>query len=93
MIAEAAPTVMKLAFGGLAGAAAGWAYFSALRWNVDLFERGAAPKAILLLISRFAGLAALLIGMAALGAPVLLSTLLGLLAVRRAVIRRQGGLE
>jgi len=93
VIAEAVPILIQLALGAGAGAAAGFAYFTALRWNVDLFERGATPKALFLLAARFAALATLFAGLAKIGAPALLSAALGLLAARRAVLRRLGGLE
>ena len=93
VIAEAVPVLIQLTLGAGAGAAAGVAYFTALRWNVDLFERGATPKAILLLVTRFAALAALFVALAKIGAPALLAAALGLLAARRAVVRRLGGLE
>ncbi len=83
----------QIALGAAAGAAAGYAYFTALRWNVDLFERGATPKAILLLASRFALLAALFVGLAKVGAPALLAAAIGLLVARRVTLRRLGGLE
>lgn len=84
---------LQIALGAAAGGAAGFAYFTALRWNVDLFERGAAPKALLLLVMRFGLLAALFVGLAKLGAAALLSAALGLLAARRVLLRRLGGLE
>jgi N-ATPase, AtpR subunit len=64
-----------------------------LRWNVALFERGATPKAIVLLMTRFAVLAAVFAGLAKLGAPALLAAAAGLLAARRAILRRLGGVE
>ena len=91
------PAIPSLAFqiavGAAAGAAAGFAYFTALRWNVDLFERGATPRAILLLVTRFALLSAFFVALAQLGAPALLAAALGLLAARRVTLRRLGGLE
>ncbi|BBU64262.1 hypothetical protein MSC49_41970 (plasmid) [Methylosinus sp. C49] len=93
MTVSAAPLALQLALGAGAGFAAGLAYFRALRWNVDLFERGVTPKAILLLITRFAALAAALAALAKIGALALLSGALGLLAARRVVLRRLGGLE
>lgn len=89
----ALPLSFQLALGAAAGLVAGLAYFRALRWNVDLFEQGATPKAILLLMARFAALAAALTGLAKLGALALLSGALGLLVARRAVLRRLGGLK
>ena len=93
MTAQAAPLALQLTFGAAAGGVAGLAYFMALRWNVALFERGATPKAIVLLMTRFAVLAAVFAGLAKLGAPALLSAAAGLLAARRAVLRRLGGIE
>ncbi|CAN2536023.1 hypothetical+protein [Methylocapsa aurea] len=93
MTVSAAPLALQLALGAGAGFGAGLAYFRALRWNVDLFERGVTPKAILLLITRFAALAAALAALAKIGALALLSGALGLLAARRIVLRRLGGLE
>jgi len=93
VIAQAVPVSIQLALAAGAGAAAGVAYFMALRWNVALFERGATPKALFLLATRFTALAAFLAGLAKLGAPALLAAALGLLAARRAVLRRLGGLE
>ncbi len=93
MIAALPWLAFQAALGVVAGAAAGFAYFTALRWNVDLFERGATPGAILLLLARFALLAALFIALAKVGAPALLAAALGLLAARRATLRRLGGLK
>ena len=93
MIAALPSLAFQIALGVVAGAAAGFAYFTALRWNVDLFERGATPGAILLLVTRFALLAALFIALAKLGAPALLAAALGLLAARRVTLRRLGGLK
>jgi F1F0 ATPase subunit 2 len=93
VIATIPSLVFQIALGAAAGAAAGFAYFMALRWNVDLFERGATPIAILLLVTRFALLTALLVALAKLGAPALLSAALGLLAARRITLRRLGGLK
>ncbi len=84
---------LQVALGAAVGGGAGYAYFAALRWNVDLFERGATPKAILLLVARFGLLAALFVALAKLGAPALLSAAIGLLAARRLALRRLGGLE
>ena len=93
MIAALPSFALQVALGAAVGAAAGFAYFTALRWNVDLFERGATPKALLVLVTRFALLAALFVGLAKLGAPALLSAALGLLAARRVTLRRLGGLK
>ena len=93
MIAALPSLAFQVALGATAGAAAGFAYFTALRWNVDLFERGATPIAILLLVARFALLTALFVALAKLGAPALLSAALGLLAARRVTLRRLGGLK
>ena len=93
VIATIPSLVFQIALGAAAGAAAGFAYFTALRWNVDLFERGATPIAILLLVTRFGLLTALLVALAKLGAPALLSAALGLLAARRITLRRLGGLK
>ena len=93
MIAALPSIAFQVGLGVVAGAAAGFAYFTALRWNVDLFERGATPVAILLLMTRFALLAALLIALAKVGAPALLAAALGLLAARRVTLHRLGGLK
>jgi F1F0 ATPase subunit 2 len=93
VIAALPSLAFQIALGAAGGAAAGFAYFTALRWNVDLFERGATPKAILLLVTRFALLSALFVALAKLGAPALLSAALGLLAARRVTLRRLGGLK
>ncbi|ATQ66544.1 MULTISPECIES: N-ATPase subunit AtpR [Methylosinus] len=93
MTISAAALALQLALGAGAGFAAGLAYFWALRWNVDLFEQGVTPKAVLLLIARFAALAAALAALAKIGALALLCGALGLLAARRIVLRRLGGLE
>ena len=94
MTVSAAPLALQLALGAGAGSSPrALAYFRALRWNVDLFERGVTPKAILLLMARFAALAAALAALAKIGALALLSGALGLLAARRVVLRRLGGLE
>jgi F1F0 ATPase subunit 2 len=93
MIPAIPSLALQVALGAAAGAGAGFAYFTALRWNVALFERGATPKAILLLLTRFALLAALFVALAKLGAPTLLAAALGLLAARRVTLRRLGGLE
>lgn len=93
MIAALPSLAFQVALGVVTGAAAGFAYFTALRWNVDLFERGATPGAILLLVMRFALLAALFIALAKVGAPALLAAALGLLAARRVTLRRLGGLK
>jgi hypothetical protein len=92
-VTPAASPAFQIALGAGAGLAAGAAYFWALRRNVDLFEQGATPKAILLLMARFAALAAALTALAKIGALALLSGALGLLAARRAVLRRLGGVE
>lgn len=89
----AAPIPIQLALGAAVGVAAGFVHFTALRWNVSLFERGATPKAILLLLTRFAILAAALVGLAKLGALPLLAGAAGLLAARQVVLRRSGGLR
>ena len=93
MIAALPSIAFQVGLGVVTGAAAGFAYFAALRWNVDLFERGATPGAILLLLTRFALLAALLVGLAKLSAPALLASALGLLAARHVTLRRLGGLK
>jgi F1F0 ATPase subunit 2 len=93
MIAEIPSFAFQLILGAAAGLVAGYAYFAALRWNVDLFERGVTPSAILLLLVRYAALSVLLVALAKLGAPALLSAALGLLAARRVALRRLGGLE
>jgi len=93
VIAAIPSLALQVALGAAAGGAAGFAYFAALRWNVDLFERGATPKAVLLLVTRFALLTALFVALAKLGAPALLSAALGLLAARRVTLRRLGGLK
>ena len=93
MIAALPSLALQVALGAAAGGAAGFAYFMALRWNVALFERGASPMAILLLVTRFALLAALFVALAKIGPPALLSAALGLLAARRATLRRFGGLK
>ena len=93
MTAQAAPLALQLTFGAAAGGVAGLAYFMALRWNVALFERGATPRAILLVVTRFALLSAFFVALAQLGAPALLAAALGLLAARRVTLRRLGGLE
>ena len=91
MIAALPSLALQVGLGAAVGAAAGFAYFTALRWNVDLFERGATPGAILLLLTRFALLSALFVALAKLGAPALLAAALGLLAARRVTLRRLGG--
>ena len=93
VIAALPSLALQVALGAAVGAAAGFAYFRALRWNVDLFERGATPIALLLLVTRFGLLAALFFALAKLGAPALLSAALGLLAARRVTLRRLGGLK
>lgn len=93
MNAQFATAVLQILLGVTVGAAAGFAYFTALRRNVDLFERGATPKALLLALTRFAALAAVFVGLAKFGAFTLLSGALGLLVARRAVLRRLGGLR
>lgn len=89
------------AFGSLAlqalvgagvGLAAGFAYFRALWWNVGLFERGATPKALALLLARFAALAGVFIGLAKYGALALLAGAGGLLVARKILVRRLGKL-
>ncbi len=91
VIAALPSLALQVGLGAAVGAAAGFAYFTALRWNVDLFERGATPGAILLLLTRFALLSALFVALAKLGAPALLAAALGLLAARRVTLRRLGG--
>ncbi len=93
VIAALPSFALQVALGAAVGAAAGFAYFTALRWNVDLFERGATPGAILLLLTRFALLSVLFVALAKLGAPALLAAALGLLAARRVTLRRFGGLK
>lgn len=84
--------ILHILAGAAVGGLAGYAYFSALWWNVGMFERGAAPKAIFVLVLRFALLAAVFIALAKLGALALLAGAGGLLAARRIVIRRVGKL-
>lgn len=78
------------ALGGLAGALLGYAYFTALRWNVTLIEKGAAPAAALLFVARFALLSAAFVMLAKLGALPLLAGAAGLLVARRVMLRRHG---
>ena len=75
--------------GGLAGAA----YFAALWRNVTLFESGATPRALALLVARFFGLALVLVGLAKFGALALLAGAAGLLVARQIVMRRYGKVE
>ncbi len=84
---------LQIGAGALAGGLAGALYFTALWWNVSLFEHGATPRALALLLLRFALLALVLIALAKLGALALLSGAAALLLARRLVIRRFGRLE
>ncbi len=82
--------LLQAILGAAVGALAGLGYFVALRWNVTLFEQGATPRALLLLLIRFAALAAVFVLLAKCGPFALLAGLAGLLIARRAVLRRLG---
>lgn len=84
---------LQIAVGAVAGWLTGAAYFSALWWNVGLFENGATPRALALLIVRFAFLAAVFIALAKLSAFALLAGAAGLLFARRLMMRKYGELE
>jgi F1F0 ATPase subunit 2 len=84
------PATLQIVAGAVIGALTGLAYFSALWWNVGLFEQGATPKAFALLLARFAVLAAVFIGLAKTGAFALLAGAGGLLLARKFLIRRLG---
>lgn len=83
---------LQAALGAAVGLFAGFCYFAALWWNVGLFERGATPSALLLLLMRFGALAAVFAGLAKVGPFALLAGAGGLLAARRLLIRRLGKL-
>lgn len=94
MIDSTFPTLaLQFAAGAGAGAIVGYAYFKALWWNVSLIETGAAATALLLFATRFALLAAAFFILAKFGALPLLAGAAGLLAARRAMLRRLGGLS
>jgi len=88
--AACGPLALQALVGLVAGAAAGFVYFRALWWNVALFERGATPGALALLAARFFALAAVLTALALCGALALLAGAGGLLAARRAALRKFG---
>ena len=81
--------IVGIAVGGVAGLA----YFGALWWNVGLFERGATPRALFVLLSRFAALVLVFVGLVKFGAFALLAGAGGLLVARLLLIRRLGRLE
>lgn len=74
------------------GALLGLAHFASLRWNAELYlDRGVALGLGLQLL-RLAVLGAVLFALVQIGAGALLSGTLGLLAVRRFLVRSAGGL-
>lgn len=93
MMAPYASLALQALFGAAVGGLSGLCYFVALRWNARLFEAGATPRALALLLVRFALLAVVLVLLAKWGALALLAGLGGLLLARRAVLRRLGGLS
>ncbi|MGJ0508650.1 MAG: N-ATPase subunit AtpR [Methylocystis sp.] len=82
---------LQVCGGGLAGAIAGYLYFTGLWWNVLLIDRGATGRAALLLVARVAALALTLFVLVRIGALALLAGAAGLLAARRVLMRRLGG--
>jgi F1F0 ATPase subunit 2 len=84
---------LQACVGAAVGAVAGYVYFTALWWNVALFDKGATAGAVLLVVARFALLAAIFFLLAKSGAPPLLAGAVGLLIARRFAIRRFGGLS
>ncbi len=77
--------------GAMAGVLLGFGYFKALWWNVTLLDRGETKSALLLFGARFVILAGAFFLLARLGALPLLAGAAGLLAARRALMRRLGG--
>ena len=82
--------LLQAMLGLLAGAVAGLAYFTSLRWSVRLFTQGGAVRALVLQLLRFGLMAVVLAALARLGATALLAAALGILAARRLVVARLG---
>jgi F1F0 ATPase subunit 2 len=93
MIAPYGSLALQALLGAGVGVLSGLGYFVALRWNATLFEAGATPRALAVLLVRFALLAGVFVLLAKWGALALLAGLGGLLFARRAVLRRLGGLS
>lgn len=81
---------LQFGAGALAGALIGYAYFTALWWNVALIDKGSTATALLFFVARFAVLAAAFFILAKFGALPLLAGAAGLLAARRVALRRHG---
>lgn len=82
---------LQFSAGALAGALLGYAYFTALWWNVALIDKGSAATALILFLTRFALLAGAFFDLAKFGALALLAGAAGLLVARRVALRRLGG--
>ena len=80
----------RLAVGFIAGLLAGSFHFGSLWWNSRLLITGGAAKAVGVQLARFAVAAAVMTGLAMLGAASLLAGALGFLAARSLFLRRFG---
>ncbi len=84
---------LQALFGFAAGTLLGFLHFGALWWNTRAFATGAAVRAVVLHILRFAVLIAVLYGLAKLGALVLLTAAVGIFVARSLVLRRVRSVE
>lgn len=84
-------TLAAIAIGLGAGALLGLVHFTTLRWTTDLYLGRGFAYGLGLQILRFTVLGLVFLGLAQLGAAALLSGALGLLVMRRVVVKRLGG--
>jgi len=87
-----AGTLLAVAIGLATGAVLGLVHFATLRWTTDLYLGKGIAYGFGLQILRFAVLGLVLFALARLGAAALLSGALGLLVMRRIVLKRVGGM-
>nr|WP_255569322.1 ATP synthase subunit I [Neoroseomonas alba] len=87
-----AGTLFAVAIGLATGAVLGLVHFATLRWTTDLYLGKGIAYGFGLQILRFAVLGLVLFALARLGAAALLSGALGLLVMRRIVLKRVGGM-
>jgi F1F0 ATPase subunit 2 len=78
-----------IALGLIAGGVVGIVHFVSLNWTVRCFASGLALRAAVLQIGRLGFVAAAFTALALLGAGPLIAGLVGLLAARQVVLRRQ----
>lgn len=85
------PLVLALAF--LGGGVVGWVHFVSLRRVVDAWANGAATRAVVFTVLRWAVLVTGAVVAVRFGAMALLLAALGLVLARAVVLRRSGGLS